>query len=47
MNYLEDGGEDEVRVAYLDRYERLSELKAVYDPDNIFRHNQNVKPLTR
>ena len=47
VNYLEDGGEDEVRVAYLDRYERLSELKAVYDPDNIFRHNQNVKPLTR
>jgi len=47
VNYLEDGGEHEVRVAYRDRYERLAELKAVYDPANIFRHNQNIKPLAR
>ena len=47
VNYLEDGGEEEVRVAYRDRYERLAELKATYDPDNVFRHNQNIKPMTQ
>jgi len=44
VNYLEDGGEREVRVAYRDRYDRLAALKRRYDPDNVFRLNQNIPP---
>jgi FAD/FMN-containing dehydrogenase len=36
---------DRVRDAYGDaKYERLSALKDKYDPENLFRGNQNIKP---
>ncbi|MCH8849940.1 MAG: FAD-binding oxidoreductase [Chloroflexi bacterium] len=45
VNYLgEDEGEDPVAAAYGPNYDRLRELKAKYDPDNLFRMNQNVRP---
>jgi FAD/FMN-containing dehydrogenase len=48
VNYLgetRDEGEDRVRSAYgAARYERLAALKRRYDPDNVFRLNQNIKP---
>lgn len=37
-------GDDSVRAAHGDTYERLVALKNRYDPTNLFRLNQNIKP---
>jgi FAD/FMN-containing dehydrogenase len=44
VNGLENEGFARVRAAYGDHYERLSQLKRKYDPDNFFRLNQNIRP---
>jgi hypothetical protein len=48
VNFLADEGEDRVRAAYPGAtWERLSAVKATYDPENLFRRNQNVLPSQR
>ena len=42
VNLLEDEGPARVRAAYGDNYGRLVTIKRKYDPDNLFRLNQNV-----
>jgi FAD/FMN-containing dehydrogenase len=45
LNFIGEEGEDRVRSAYgADAYARLQALKDRYDPDNLFRRNQNIKP---
>jgi FAD/FMN-containing dehydrogenase len=45
VNFLHnDEGEERVRAAYGDRYDRLAAIKARYDPENVLRSNQNIKP---
>jgi FAD/FMN-containing dehydrogenase len=43
-NNLGDEGEQRVKAAYGDNFERLAEVKSRYDPKNLFRGNQNVHP---
>jgi FAD/FMN-containing dehydrogenase len=45
VNFMSDEPSESVRAAYgPDKYERLVALKRRYDPDNVFRHNQNIVP---
>jgi FAD/FMN-containing dehydrogenase len=44
VNFMMDEGEDRVRASYRDNYERLTQVKRRYDPDNTFHINQNIPP---
>jgi hypothetical protein len=45
VNNLGNEGPDRVRSAYGPNRDRLAVLKRAYDPDNVFRINQNVSPV--
>lgn len=44
VNFMMDEGEDRVKATYKGNYERLVAVKNKYDPNNLFRVNQNIKP---
>jgi hypothetical protein len=44
INMMMDEGEDSVTSAYRDNHARLALVKREYDPDDLFRVNQNIKP---
>jgi FAD/FMN-containing dehydrogenase len=44
-NFLDDEGEARIRAAYpAATFERLLDIKRRYDPSNLFRRNQNIRP---
>ncbi len=45
VNFLMEEGDERIRQAYgAAKYDRLKALKQKYDPTNVFRLNQNIKP---
>jgi Berberine and berberine like len=44
VNHLGDEGQERIRAAYGAKWDRLVELKRRWDPENVFRLNQNVPP---
>jgi len=44
INFLNEDEVDRIAEAYGPNYARLKEIKAQYDPDNLFRSNQNIRP---
>jgi hypothetical protein len=39
-------GQERIRATYRHNYDRLTQVKTKYDPANVFRVNQNIKPTT-
>jgi FAD/FMN-containing dehydrogenase len=44
VNMIMDEGEERVKAAYRENYGRLAQIKAQYDPQNLFHINQNIQP---
>jgi len=44
INFMPEDESDRVETAYGANYRRLAEIKRRYDPDNLFRMNQNIRP---
>ena len=44
VNFMMDEGQERVKATYRSNYDRLSKVKSQYDPDNVFRLNQNIQP---
>ncbi|WP_052889945.1 FAD-binding oxidoreductase [Thermogemmatispora carboxidivorans] len=45
INFMMEGeGDERVRAAYRENYQRLSQVKRHYDPANLFHINQNIQP---
>lgn len=44
VNMMMDEGQERVKASYKHNYDRLASIKAAYDPENVFRINQNIQP---
>jgi FAD/FMN-containing dehydrogenase len=44
LNQTGETSEELVRTGYGSNYARLAEIKKKYDPKNVLRLNQNIKP---
>ena len=44
INFMMEEGDERIRATYGKNYDRLAKIKKRYDPTNLFRVNQNIKP---
>lgn len=44
VNFMAGDDQERIRANYRGNYERLVEIKRIYDPGNLFHLNQNIKP---
>lgn len=44
VNFMMEEGDDRIRATYRENYPRLRRIKAEWDPENVFRLNQNIPP---
>jgi len=44
INFMADDDQGRIQDNYRGNYKRLVDVKRAYDPDNVFHHNQNIKP---
>jgi FAD/FMN-containing dehydrogenase len=44
VNFMMEEGVDRIKATYRDNYDRLTEVKRKYDPNNFFHVNQNIRP---
>jgi len=44
VNFMMEEGQDRIQATYGPNYQRLSQIKAEYDPQNVFHVNQNIPP---
>jgi len=44
VNFMMEEGQERIQATYGENHARLSAVKKKYDPDNLFRVNQNIKP---
>ena len=48
VNFMVERDQERIVAAYgAEKYRRLAAIKAEYDPDNVFRHNANIKPAAQ
>ena len=47
VNFMMEEGQDRVKASYKDNYDKLVTVKNKYDPDNLFRVNQNIVPAKK
>jgi len=44
INFMMEEGQERVQASFRDNYHRLAQIKDQYDPSNLFRVNQNIRP---
>ncbi len=44
VNFMMEEGQERIKASYRDNYQKLSIVKAKYDPGNFFKVNQNIEP---
>jgi FAD/FMN-containing dehydrogenase len=44
VNFMMDEGQERIKATYRENFERLVAIKNEYDPTNLFRVNQNIRP---